>query len=715
MSKAATKALIDEKITGNGVQAITGPILNNVLNTMVDDYGTQDEVSQLAQEVTDDVSQLEAKVDALNDILDVSSSSGAITADGSVASRAIDSYGEIIALSATSYIIAYVQVANDTKIRVQHSINGPSSAVGIYGYVDSVEDIVLGTFVQGKGGTRTTSGSYDETIDVPAGKVFVLSTQTSKCTYTLTDVSSNSAVIDGINSRLSSLEQSTQNIEGVIGLGVLQSVESLDSTASSLYIDSSEKFATAGSSAYVIFYKEVFEDTKFRIVQTISSASYALGKIGYVNSVSDIANGNSPTMLKTTSATTGNYDSQVAVPAGKILVISGCTTASKYTISIYRLRDESIFDSLQKYPRRGVNLIQSDAIRDGFRVDNTTGMFTNGTGYCAFEVYFPKDKMRLYTNGVFPGYYIIFDKNGNVLDSGSGISSDRKFYSGYVLPDGAYRGRFSANDTKANFLTYGWISYHHGLVEGEMANRVSYEQSYTITKPEVAPTDYIGRDMSTFRKVCCIGDSLTAGAFNVPGGTLVRHDEYSYPTFLAKISGTDVVNMGDSGESAVSWWNTYKDDARLSDIDCAIIQLGVNDPIDTWDTLTNPALINIVNKLKANNTGIIIFFAGIINGKSYPCAISTETYYAKDQKLRTLYESEWASDDQVFFIDWAKWGHLRDLKSEIYTDANDNYNNGHLSAYGYNRLAQDYYNYIGWIMHNDDQKFSGIQFIESPE
>lgn len=51
MSKQATKALIDEKITGNGVQAITGPILNNVLNTMVDDYGTQDEVSQLAQKV----------------------------------------------------------------------------------------------------------------------------------------------------------------------------------------------------------------------------------------------------------------------------------------------------------------------------------------------------------------------------------------------------------------------------------------------------------------------------------------------------------------------------------------------------------------------------------------------------------------------------------------------------------------------------------------
>ena len=65
MSKAATKALIGEKITGNGVQAITGPILNNVLNTMVDDYGTQDEVSQLAQDVADLESDLEGGAEVL--------------------------------------------------------------------------------------------------------------------------------------------------------------------------------------------------------------------------------------------------------------------------------------------------------------------------------------------------------------------------------------------------------------------------------------------------------------------------------------------------------------------------------------------------------------------------------------------------------------------------------------------------------------------------
>lgn len=59
MSKAATKALIDANITANGTQAITGPILNNVLNTMVDDYGTQEELSQLAQKLYGGKTQLQ--------------------------------------------------------------------------------------------------------------------------------------------------------------------------------------------------------------------------------------------------------------------------------------------------------------------------------------------------------------------------------------------------------------------------------------------------------------------------------------------------------------------------------------------------------------------------------------------------------------------------------------------------------------------------------
>ena len=45
MSKTNTKATINANIKPNGVQAITGQILNSVLNQMVDDYGTQEDMT----------------------------------------------------------------------------------------------------------------------------------------------------------------------------------------------------------------------------------------------------------------------------------------------------------------------------------------------------------------------------------------------------------------------------------------------------------------------------------------------------------------------------------------------------------------------------------------------------------------------------------------------------------------------------------------------
>ena len=51
MSKAATRATINANIKTNGNQEITGQILNSVLNTMVDDYATQEQVNTLNKEI----------------------------------------------------------------------------------------------------------------------------------------------------------------------------------------------------------------------------------------------------------------------------------------------------------------------------------------------------------------------------------------------------------------------------------------------------------------------------------------------------------------------------------------------------------------------------------------------------------------------------------------------------------------------------------------
>lgn len=240
------------------------------------------------------------------------------------------------------------------------------------------------------------------------------------------------------------------------------------------------------------------------------------------------------------------------------------------------------------------------------------------------------------------------------------------------------------------------------------------------------PSNYLGRDISTFAKIMCIGDSLTEGAFNYLSGSSFGNNTtanllgrpYSYPQYLAKLTGCEVTNFGKSGYTSKMWYDYYTTgvgaNTDFSGYDCAIIQLGINDVASTLNTVTKTALDNIITKIKTANSGIKIFFAGIINAKSYPAAVEGESYYEKDQWLRNYYNTFYANDEQVFFVDHVAYGHLRDKPNAQHGGSYpvDNYNEGHLSAYGYWRLAQDYVSMISYIMHSDEVgKFRKIQFI----
>lgn len=517
------------------------------------------------------------------------------------------------------------------------------------------------------------------------------------------------------------LEADVNGIKKVLDLAVVQTQTSPDNTVEQLYINATS-FQTTGGTSYVIAYKTVTETTKFRVRQVIANPAVSLGVVGYVNSVSDIANGNPVNILGTGGKNT-TFDRIVEIPANKVLVISTHINPATSNLTIYEIKYESqrilaienrldgIMDSFEKFPIRGKNLIQESAILENTYVQ-ADGNYHSSNGYCAFEIKFPRDKMRIYMNKIFGGYFAIFDKNGNLIIGKSGTVANRIMYSGYMLPDGAAYGRFTWNGTKADLLAYGYISYYHNLVQSEISNRVDYEHSFTYIKPDVVPSEYNGRDMSTFRKILCIGDSLTQGVFNHSSGSGgLDTTGYSYPDILSIIAGRPTVNLGVASITSAGWYEQFANDERLSGCDCAIIQLGVNDVESTLETTSRQAFINIVNRLKELNTGIKIFIAGIINGTYYKSGTSDENYYVKDQFIKSLYNELWVNDVDVYLIDHAKFGHLRDKYPNDYQDRNDNYNMGHLSAYGYNRLAQDYYNYIGWIMHENNVDFRKIQFI----
>jgi hypothetical protein len=77
-----------------------------------------------------------------------------------------------------------------------------------------------------------------------------------------------------------------------------------------------------------------------------------------------------------------------------------------------------------------------------------------------------------------------------------------------------------------------------------------------------------------------------------------------------------------------------------------------------------------------------------------------EKYDSVSDGIRALVAE--LADKNVILVDIAQFGHSAD---------NVAYNVGHLSAYGYWRLAKDYMNYISWIMANNMSVFRDIQFI----
>ena len=365
------------------------------------------------------------------------------------------------------------------------------------------------------------------------------------------------------------------------------------------------------------------------------------------------------------------------------------------------------------------NFIDRSRLTPGYYIDaNGVPRRTPSSNYFITDKVFLTEGETYYKGNIFGGYCAFYREDGTLVQA---YGATAPFLPNpFVVPQGAVYGRFTLNVAGADQTC--WISKSNAMP-------IDYHlviKRNVIPAEEITPSNYYGRDISTFAKIMCIGDSLTEGVFNYLYGNSFSNNTnaavlgrpYSYPQYLQKLTGCEVTNLGKGGFTSTQWYDYYTSgegaDTDFSGYDCAIIQLGVNDNADTLDTITKTSLDNIINKVKAANVGVKIFLAGIINAKSYPAATEGETYYVKDQWLRNYYNTYYANDTQVFFIDHVTYGHLRSMPNAQHEGSYpvDNYNEGHLSAYGYWRLAQDYVSIIGYIMsHDKAQDFRKIQFI----
>lgn len=284
------------------------------------------------------------------------------------------------------------------------------------------------------------------------------------------------------------------------------------------------------------------------------------------------------------------------------------------------------------------------------------------------------------------------DESGNVilrLEDGEIVT--KNFNSANTL-NAEENGNFSdleITDDNENVI----VSFANGGVRTKNFNSADFESSSE-------PTDFNGQDIRIFTSGICVGDSMTAGTFNYSddgdgASGYVDIPKHSYPTKLSEMLGITLTNKGVGGYTSVQWYEAMQN-VDLSGNDFAIIQLGINDQsvYGGWTNASKTAFTNIINKLKSENEGIKIYVATIIP------AINYGGRSAISQGIRDLVAE--LDDDNVILLDMALYSHVGD---------NVAYESGHLSAYGYFVLAQDYFKYISWHIANNKMLYRKVQFI----
>ena len=340
------------------------------------------------------------------------------------------------------------------------------------------------------------------------------------------------------------------------------------------------------------------------------------------------------------------------------------------------------------------NMIDMQEIVFGKYINDVGGLTDssgfNCTGYVPIE-----DETNYYQHNILWTYYAYYDSNYNFLASYSTLGN---LPSHFTTPEGAAYGRFTITD--ASLASGAWINLNNEtpkaykmMINNHNLNFYTERSSINVENP----CDYDGKEIAVFNKICCVGDSITAGVFNHnEGGTeqYLVEGKYSYPTYIKKLYGVDTENWGLSGHTSVEWWTT-KQNSDFSGFDCVIINLGINDalrnvPIEDTET----AFRNIINAFKTANNNVKIFLATIV-----PAYADDVTTYDNVNALITDLADEITN---CYLVDLTHYSH---------TSKGTAYEAGHLTAIGYRLLAQDYGSYIGYIIRTNLTDFKWVQFI----
>ena len=180
------------------------------------------------------------------------------------------------------------------------------------------------------------------------------------------------------------------------------------------------------------------------------------------------------------------------------------------------------------------------------------------------------DSYAFYQNGIDVAYVAFFDENKVMVSCLKSSETTEGEKVGTVsVPSGAkyVRSIYAAATSMTPKLQINATGMKKDIYDLQNADRI------------ITPLTYQS-------KICCIGDSLTEGIDY--GSHKIKE---SYPYFMSKYLGCTILNYGQRGRTAKTWWDNYKDYYNYDpSIDVVLIMFGTNGGFttNTLDTDVEP-------------------------------------------------------------------------------------------------------------------------------
>jgi len=247
--------------------------------------------------------------------------------------------------------------------------------------------------------------------------------------------------------------------------------------------------------------------------------------------------------------------------------------------------------------------------------------------------------------------------------------------------------------------------------------------------PNEKPLDNILSDggfTSIFRRIGCIGDSLSSGEFESrdKDGNPDWHDmyDYSWGQYIARMCGNTVYNFSKGGMTAIEYCKNFARDRDFWNEDkwcqAYIIALGVNDlvnvkmPVGTIDDIKDDWHDNadtfagwygqIIQRYREIEPKSRIFLMTMLNEKD-------EWYIDLIKQHRDLLEEIAKKFEFTYVLDFYEYGPVVDAEYR-----NNFYLGGHLTPSGYVLTAKMVSSYIDYIIRKNPEDFAQVPFIRYP-